>query len=33
VSGTDWAVVRDRQAIEALIAADRLPPWLADQTK
>jgi len=28
VSGEDWAVVRDRQPIEALIEADRLPPWL-----
>lgn len=28
VSGNDWALVRDRQPIEALIAADRLPPWL-----
>jgi diaminopimelate decarboxylase len=28
VAGEDWAVVRDRQPIEALIAADRLPPWL-----
>jgi diaminopimelate decarboxylase len=28
VSGTNWALVRDRQPIEALIAADRLPPWL-----
>ena len=28
VCDTDWAVVRDRQPLEALIAADRLPPWL-----
>ncbi|HWI86744.1 MAG TPA: diaminopimelate decarboxylase [Sphingomonas sp.] len=28
VSGEEWAIVRDRQPIEALIAADRLPPWL-----
>jgi diaminopimelate decarboxylase len=28
VSGNNWALVRDRQPIEALIAADRLPPWL-----
>jgi len=28
VSGEEWAVVRDRQPIEALIEADRLPPWL-----
>ena len=28
VCDTDWAVVRDRQPLEALIAGDRLPPWL-----
>ena len=28
VSGEAWAVVRERQPIEALIEADRLPPWL-----
>jgi diaminopimelate decarboxylase len=28
VSGEGWAVVRERQPIEALIAADRLPHWL-----
>jgi diaminopimelate decarboxylase len=28
VAGEDWAIVRDRQPVEALIAADRLPPWL-----
>jgi diaminopimelate decarboxylase len=28
VTGGDWAVVRERQPIEALIAADRLPHWL-----
>jgi diaminopimelate decarboxylase len=28
VSGDGWAVVRERQPIEALIAADRLPHWL-----
>jgi diaminopimelate decarboxylase len=28
VSGGEWAIVRDRQPIEALIAADLLPPWL-----
>jgi len=28
VSGEEWAIVRDRQPIEALIEADRLPPWL-----
>ena len=30
VSGKDWAVVRERQPIAALIAGDRLPPWLND---
>jgi diaminopimelate decarboxylase len=28
VRGDQWAVVRPRQDIEALIGADRLPPWL-----
>jgi diaminopimelate decarboxylase len=28
VRGHEWAVVRPRQDIEALIRADRLPPWL-----
>jgi diaminopimelate decarboxylase len=28
VSGDRWAIVRERMAIEALIAADRLPDWL-----
>ncbi|HEX4737615.1 MAG TPA: diaminopimelate decarboxylase [Allosphingosinicella sp.] len=28
VDGDRWAVVRPRQDIEALIAADRVPPWL-----
>ncbi|WP_420142072.1 diaminopimelate decarboxylase [Sphingomonas sp.] len=28
VKGEDWAIIRDRQPIEALIAADRLPAWL-----
>ena len=28
VSGTDWAVVRKRQDVSALIAADLLPGWL-----
>ena len=28
VSGREWAVVRERQPIEALIAADKLPPWM-----
>ncbi|MET0270172.1 MAG: diaminopimelate decarboxylase [Sphingomonas sp.] len=31
VSGNDWSVVRARQPIEALIAADSLPPWLAKE--
>jgi diaminopimelate decarboxylase len=29
VSCNDWALVRNRQPIEALIAADQLPPWLS----
>jgi diaminopimelate decarboxylase len=28
VRGDRWAVVRERQPIEALIAADKLPPWI-----
>ena len=28
VSGSQWAVIRERQDIDALIRADRLPPWL-----
>jgi diaminopimelate decarboxylase len=28
VAGDKWAVVRARQPVEALIAADRLPDWL-----
>ena len=28
VDGKDWAVVRARMPLEALIAADSLPPWL-----
>ncbi|TVV73264.1 diaminopimelate decarboxylase [Sphingomonas solaris] len=32
VSGNKWSVVRARQPIEALIAADNLPPWLATET-
>lgn len=31
VSGSRWAVVRERQKIEELIAADRLPPWLQEE--
>jgi diaminopimelate decarboxylase len=30
VSGKDWSVVRERQPIEALIAADRLPSWFSE---
>jgi diaminopimelate decarboxylase len=29
VRGGEWAVVRERQDLQALIRADRLPPWLA----
>jgi len=32
VSGSDWAVVRARQPIETLIAADTLPDWLQEET-
>jgi diaminopimelate decarboxylase len=28
VNGGEWAVVRERQPLEALIAADKLPPWI-----
>ena len=28
VRGDQWATVRERQPVEALLAADRLPPWL-----
>ena len=28
VSGGEWAVIRERQDIDALIRADKLPPWL-----
>ena len=28
VRGDQWAVVRERQPIEVLIAADKLPPWI-----
>lgn len=31
VSGGEWAIVRDRQSIDALMAADRLPPWIEEQ--
>jgi diaminopimelate decarboxylase len=31
VSGNKWAVVRARQPIEALIAADSLPPWIDEE--
>jgi diaminopimelate decarboxylase len=33
VSGNRWALVRDRQTIEALIGADRVPPWLAPSSQ
>jgi diaminopimelate decarboxylase len=29
VRGTDWAAVRPRQSIEALLALDRVAPWLS----
>jgi diaminopimelate decarboxylase len=29
VSGATYAVVRPRASLDALIAQDRLPPWLA----
>jgi diaminopimelate decarboxylase len=31
VNGNNWAIVRERQPIEALIAADSLPPWLVGE--
>ncbi len=31
VSGNIWAIVRARQPIEALIAADTLPPWIDEE--
>jgi diaminopimelate decarboxylase len=31
VRGRDWAFIRPRQPIEALIALDSLPPWLATE--
>ena len=30
VSGSDWAVVRKRQDVEALIEGDIIPPWLEE---
>jgi diaminopimelate decarboxylase len=30
VNGNKWALVRERQPIEALIAADSLPPWIEE---
>jgi diaminopimelate decarboxylase len=30
VKGGEWAIVRPRQTIDALIAADRLAPWLTE---
>ena len=32
VSGDQFAVVRPRQGYEELLAQDRIPPWLEDQT-
>jgi len=29
VCGGDWAVVRERQDVESLIRADKMPPWLS----
>ncbi|HWL47500.1 MAG TPA: diaminopimelate decarboxylase, partial [Sphingomonadaceae bacterium] len=31
VDGARWAVVRERQTIEALIAGDSLPPWFGEE--
>lgn len=31
VNGGDWAVVRDRQPVEALIRGDMIPAWLRDR--
>ncbi len=28
VNGSDWAVVRERQDVEALIGGDTIPPWI-----
>jgi diaminopimelate decarboxylase len=28
VNGSDWAVVRERQDIEAFMQADKVPAWL-----
>ena len=30
VRGSEWAVVRERQDIQALIGADKMPPWLTE---
>jgi len=30
VSGNKWALVRERQPLEALVAGDRLPPWIEE---
>ena len=29
VNGAEWAVVQERIAIEAMLATQRLPPWIA----
>jgi diaminopimelate decarboxylase len=31
VDGARWAVVRPRLDVEAMIAADSIPPWLAQK--
>ena len=31
VNGSDWAVVRKRQDVEALIRGDTIPPWLREE--
>jgi diaminopimelate decarboxylase len=28
VNGAEWAIVRPRLEVDAIIALDRLPPWL-----
>ncbi|MEO7133244.1 MAG: diaminopimelate decarboxylase [Vicinamibacterales bacterium] len=33
VNGSEWAVVRQRQDIEALIAGDIVPPWLRSEDR